>query len=862
MPAVYRALLAFVGRLIPPGDRAFLQGDLEEEWVRRRAGGRIPALRWLAGEIGGIVRVHGPDLVRPPAPFRRLGREVVLALRRFRRRPAIPLLVALTLGLGIGAVTGVLAVVDGVLLRDLDLPRADRLVALCSRHPTTEGFCVVSPGDAVALRGLASLEDGGIARGWAFALRTEEGVEGVRGGLASPGAFRVLGARSALGRLYDDADQARGEAAGVAVLSHDAWVRRFGADPGMVGRILRVNDEPTEVVGILAPDARVPGLEEVELWLPLPFPEEDPEQAGWRGFRGFGVRAVGAGRPALASEMAGLAASLGASDPEVWGGWRFEAPDLREHLTGPVQDTLRAFLAAAMLVLLVAALNAAGLLLTRATSGVEDRRVQVALGADRKDLVLGTLVEAGLLGLAGAGLGILLAAILLPLLLAGASPMPRLGEVSLDVRVFLGALLVTGAASALAALVPAVRLSLERAPLLSRARGEARGVRRLRSVLVTVQVAAAVALLGTAGLLGRSIWTLSTFDPGVPAERTAASWLLTAGDSVATPLDAARGHARAAEAVRGLPGVEVAGLVSASRFFGGRETERVGIPDLPGEVPVVRWYDVGPGAFEALGRRIVAGRSVSPDDREGTERVAWVDETFARRHLPASPVGARLRLAEREGVEVQVVGVVSDPPRADPTTPVEPEVWLPLEQWPRYAAFLVYQTSADPGGVSAALDDRIREVSGEIQVGVPRTVASVLARERTPFRFSAGVVVVFALLSLCLAALGLYGSLSYTVARRRREIGIRRTLGEARAGTLWTTVRDGMLPGLVGTALGLVGIGLGGRVTAGLRVGVGAWDPITLILTATAVLAVVALASWVPARRASRVDPAVVLREG
>ena len=862
MPWPGRVLLALVGWLMPPADRSFLLGDLEEEWVRRRARGRIPAFRWLVWEVAGIVRVHGPGAVRPSGSPRRLRREIGLALRRFRRRPAIPVLVALTLGLGIGAVTGVLAVVDGVLLRDLDLPRADRLVALCSRHPTTEGFCVISPGDAVALRRLAALEDAGIARGWAFALRTDEGVEGMSGGLASPGAFRVLGARPVLGRLYDDADQARGEAAGVALLSHEAWVRRFGADSAAVGRVLRVDDQPVEVVGVLAPEAGVPGLEQVELWLPLPFPEDDPEQAGWRGFRGFGVRAPGAGPSALAAEMAALSTSLGATDPEVWRGWRFEAPDLREHLTGPVQHTLRAFLAAATLVLLVAALNAAGLLLTRATSGAEDRRVQVALGADRRDLVLGTLVEAGLLGLAGAGLGILLAAILLPLLLAGAPPIPRIDEVSLDVRVFFGALLVTGAASALAALLPAVRLGLDRTPILSRAHGEGRGVRRLRSVLVTVQVAAAVALLGTAGLLARSIWTLSAFDPGVPPDRTAAAWLLTTGDSVATGLEAARGHERAADAVRTLPGVETAGLISASRFFGGRETERVGIPDRPEDEPVVRWYDVGPGALEALGRRIVAGRPVSPDDREGTERVAWVDETFARRHLPPSPVGTRLRLLDREGVEVRVVGIVSDPARAEPAAPVEPEIWLPLDQWPRYAAWLVYQTRAEPGAVSAALEDRIREVSGEIQVGMPRTVASMLERERTPFRFSAGVVVVFALLSLCLAALGLYGSLSYAVARRRREIGIRRTLGERRGGTLRATVRDGMLPGLAGTALGVLGIGLGGPATAGLRVGVGAWDPLTLVLTATVVLAVVALASWIPARRASRVDPAVVLREG
>jgi len=235
-----------------------------------------------------------------------------------------------------------------------------------------------------------------------------------------------------------------------------------------------------------------------------------------------------------------------------------------------------------------------------------------------------------------------------------------------------------------------------------------------------------------------------------------------------------------------------------------------------------------------------------------------VNETFARTFLDGDAVGEGIKWDEAAAF-ARIVGVVADPPRADPAAPVEPELWLPLDQWPRYAAWIVYQTASDPASVTAALEDRIREVSGEIQVGAPRSVASLLERERMPFRFGAGVVVVFALLSLGLAALGLYGSLSYAVARRRREIGIRRTLGEGRAGTLWSTVRDGMAPGLVGTAIGVVGIGLGGRATAGLRVGVDAWDPPTLLVTAVIVLGVVALASWIPARRASRVDPARAL---
>jgi hypothetical protein len=242
--------------------------------------------------------------------------------------------------------------------------------------------------------------------------------------------------------------------------------------------------------------------------------------------------------------------------------------------------------------------------------------------------------------------------------------------------------------------------------------------------------------------------------------------------------------------------------------------------------------------------------------------VVWVNQSLARRYLPADPVGASIRLSSRGGLVARVVGVVSDPPQLAAERPVEPEMWLPLAQWPRFAAFLVYQTVGDPGAVTEQVADRIADVSPEIQVGPPRSVAALLEGTRAPVRFSASVLVAFGLLSTGLACLGLYGSLSYTVARRRREIGIRRSLGESRARILRSTVWEGVAPGLVGTAVGLVGVGLGGGAATGLRVGVGAWDPLTLTVTAAVVLGVVLLASWIPGRRATAVDPVATLRQG
>lgn len=860
MPRSRPPFLRWLGRWLPPRDREFLLGDLEEEWAGRRDEGLVAAWAWLLREGVGVVRTHRMRGV--PLP-RTLMRETLSSVRRLRRRPGVPALVALTLGLGIGTVTGVLAVVDGVLLQPLDLPRAERLVALCSRHPTTDGFCVVSPGDAVALGGLPSLEDAGTARGWSLTLRREDGLERIPGGLASPGTFAVIGATTALGRLYDDVDQARGEESAVALLSHEGWSRRFGGDPEVVGRVVPVDDRPVEVVGVLAPGVEVPGLEGVEMWLPLPFREDDSEQAGWRGFRGFGLLAVGATTRGAAPELDGLARSLAETRPDLYGGWHFEALDLRDHLTASAGTALRAFLLAAGLVLLVAALNAAGLLLARQAADAPGRRVRISLGAGRGDLVRSVVVETGLMGIAGAILGVGLALLLLPLLLANAPPLPRLDEVGIDVRVLLGAIGFTGLAVALAAGVPVIRIGAETEPTFLRSQGEGDGVRRLRSGLLATQVAASVALLGTAGLLGRSIWNLTRFDVGVPPTRTVAAWLLTTGDSVATGLDAVRLHEAAAESVRSIPEVRSAGLVSASRFFGGRETERVGLPHRPGAPdPVVRWYDVGPGAFGALGRTILAGRDVSDRDDAGGEPVVWVSRGFARRYLPEEPIGATLRLSERGAVSARVVGVVSDAPRPQADAPAEPEIWLPLAQWPRFAAYLVYQTEGEAGPVTGALRGLVAGVSPEIQVGSPSTVAAMLDRDGAPFRFSASVLVVFGLLSIGLACMGLFASLSYSVTRRRREIGIRRSLGETRSGILRATVWEGVGPGIAGIAVGLVGAGLGGEAASGLRVGVGAWDPITLAATAAVVLVVLVLASWLPGRRATAVDPAVTLRQG
>lgn len=787
------------------------------------------------------------------------------ALRVLARSPGFTAVAVLTLALGIGAETAIYSVVRGVLLRPLPFDEPEELLALCETHPEAEGFCIASPPTVADwAEGSRTLEALGLGRGEFMLWKRPEGATSVNGGWATPGLFRALGVAPARGRLLEDGDLVVG-APRVAVLSHELWRDELGADPDALESLLDLDGVPHRVVGVLPPGFEVPRLEWVRLWVALPFSPRDEEHRDWRGFATFGRMAEGRTAGEVASELAVLQGRIAREHPETHEGWGVEVQRLHDYLVGRVRTTLLLFLAAVGLVLLVATVNVAHLILARATVRSRELAVRTALGASRRRLVRLALAEGAVLSLLGCGAGLLLAlvstGVFLELAPAG---IPRLDQVHLDGNVLAFAVGLAAATTVLFGLLPAARFA-DRAlgPLLREAaagEGPRRG--RLRGALVVAEVAMAATLLVGSGLLARSFVNLLAWDPGFDRNGLLTVSLFSSHGEHPRAEDVLALHERAAEEVAALPGVTSVGMGSAGPLFGGRETDQA-FPEgamVPGQGLAVRWYDADPGYFSTLGFRVVRGRAFTDQDRRGRPPVALVNETAARRLWPREDgVGELLRMDFMDE-SLEVVGVVRDVPPVEPGRPVEPEVWWPYAQHPRWGVFLVIRTAGDPVAAIRPAQARLRRLDPNLQTGRWATMDDLMGRRLREPRFTTLLVALFAAVAALLAAVGIYGLLSYGVARRTREIGVRLALGAGRGRIEAGVVGGALRLTLAGLALGLAGSAAAGRILASLLHGVAPTDPWTHTVVAVLFLGVAALASWLPARRAGRLDPVEVLR--
>jgi putative ABC transport system permease protein len=739
------------------------------------------------------------------------------------------------------------------------------LLTLCETNPQVEGFCVASPPTVADWADRAeTLETIGLGRTWPMLWNRPEEARGVDGGLATPGLFHVLGVQPALGRLLAADDLTVG-APRVALVSHALWRDELSGRPAAVGDLVTLDGEPHRVVGVLPAGFEVPRLEGVELWVPLPFSPRAEENRGWRGFAVLARMAEGRRLEHVESELALVQAQLAVEHPETHEGWGVRVEGLHDHLVGGVRSTLLLFLGAVGLVLLVAAANVAHLILARATVRRRELALRTALGASRRQLTRLALAEGAVLSVAACAAGVLLALVgtrvFLDLAPAG---IPRLDQVSLDGGVLAFALLLAALTSVLFAVLPAASLGEDRlgALLHEVSAGEGPSRTRLRGLLVVAEVAMAVTLLAGAGLLARSFVNLLTWDPGFEREGLLTAPLFSSPGKHPRSEDVLRAHEAAAEAVAALPGVRSVGLASAGPLFGGRETDQAlpagGSP--PAEGLPVRWYDVGPRYFATLGVPILHGRGFTTQDRRGRPRVALVNETAARSLWPGrDAVGERLRIDDFEE-PFEVVGVVRDVPPLRRGEPVEPEVYWPYAQLPRWAVFLVIRTDADPAALVQPAQARLEALDPNLQIGRWATFAELAGRELREPRFTVLLVGLFAAVAATLAAVGIYGLLSYAVASRTRELGVRMALGAERRRIEGGVVAGALRLTAIGLALGLAGAVAAGRGLASLLHGVEPTDPWTLGAVTLLVLTVAVLASWLPARRAGAVDPITALR--
>lgn len=555
--------------------------------------------------------------------------DLRFAVRTLRKAPSFTAAVIVTMALGIGATTSMFTVVNSIVLRPLPFPDSDRVVSLCETSPPVRDWCVASPSNVADWADASpTLESAGVARTESFIAQSEGESTGVYGGIASPGFFRVLRIRPALGRLLEDRDMSRG-ANTVAIVSHAFWRRTLGGASTAIGRNIALDGRAFTVIGVLPADAYIPEFGTVDVWKPLTASIDDVDNRNWRGFTALGRLAPGATLSSLGAELDVIRGRLAAAYPESNRGWGIRVVDLREQTVGPTRPTLWIFLGATAFVLLIA-----------------------------------SWTTSAFVGMAPSGI-------------------PRLDEVTIDGRVALFTVLLSVATAALFGLAPARQAS--KMDLVMTLKGRRHGgprETRLRSSLVVVEMALALVLLVGAGLLTRTFGRLLQWDPGFARDGLVTSWMLAPSSGYPTGAAAVRVLELARDAVATVPGLQSVALGSAGPLFGGVETDALSIEGRtdvdPSEAPPVNWFDVSPEYFDALGISIVKGRGITPADVSGAPNVAVINQTLAKRFFPGmDPVGQRVTVTQHAS---EIVGVVADVTPYRPDRPTAPEIYWPIRQ--------------------------------------------------------------------------------------------------------------------------------------------------------------------------------------
>ncbi|MGH7616988.1 MAG: ABC transporter permease [Gemmatimonadaceae bacterium] len=797
--------------------------------------------------------------------MRDLVQELIAAARRLRTRPGLTVAAVLTLALNIGATTAIFTVVSGVLLRPLPFPNEDRLVTVCEEYPgSSADWCAMSPPNAedIAARSRA-IEAIGLGREWGYHLATPNGAETVSGGLATPGMFRALGVTPVVGRLIDDRDLL-GRPSAVALISYEMWRDRFGGDSAIIGHVLSLDKDAVTIVGVLPRGFQAPRLPQIDIWRPLHISPRDEEYRTWRGFIAYARLRPGVPLDVARKDLAGIADQLRIEHFSATP-WNLSLTSLRDLVVGSVRPVLLLFLGAVGLVLLIGCANVTNLLLVRATSRRREMALRAALGASRWRIARGLLAESLLLAVVGGGLGIALAfggvRIFKSLAPQG---IPRVSEIAVDFRVLAFTAVVSVFTALAFGLLPALRgARVDLGAALREGGRSGTGHRnRIGNLLVVAELALAIVVVAAAGLLGRSFLALAAWNPGFDRSHAMLFTLSPPESRYDSSYKIAALWNRVEGELRTIPGVTRVGSASGGPLFGGDGSGEMEVSGYaPDDRKPVAWYDVSPDFFAALGVPVVRGRPLDARDVRGGPLVALVNEALVRRFWPnVDPIGQRI--GHRMGTSVDrftVVGVVRDVPPFVPGAPIEPQMYWSNRQIPRPYSYFLVRTSVSQAAVAAAIRSRVRAIDRDLEVKTIRTMDDVVDRHLEASRFDFVLISSFAAAALVLAAIGTYALLSYFVAERTREIGIRMALG-ANAGRVRREIASrGLALAASGVAIGLAATLALGRTVASIVAGVSSHDPMTLIAAAAALLLVATLACVWPAWRASRVDPALVL---
>jgi predicted permease len=800
-----------------------------------------------------------------------LKQDLAYALRSLRSAPGFALVALLTLALGIGANTAIFSVVRGVLLSALPFPDADRVIRIWHVNRSANDLkSQVSEPDytewAAASKRFASMGAYWYAPGGSGADLTGSGnPERIQGAYFTPGFFETLRPKAALGRTIRAEEAVVGNDRFI-VISDGLWQRRFGSDRMIVGQALTLDGVPYTVVGVMPPDFTFPA-DRIDFWMPLSTipPDGIGRQRGSRFLDVIGRLAPGATMAQAHDELAEVSRQTAEREQDARGWTDVTMLPVRDAITGDVRRPLLVLLGAVAFVLLITCVNIAGLLLARATARQRELAVRSALGAGRGRILRQLVTESLVLALIGGGLGLALAyAGVTALGAIGAGELPRATSIRIDGAVLLYALAVSTLAGLLFGLLPALRATSRNLQGVLRAGGRGsvgNAGQHLRSTLVVAEVALAVVLVVGAGLATKSFARLLNVDPGFSARNVLAVRLgLPYGRYGGARV---RGYYQTLlDRIAAVPGVEAVG---AAKDFPLRGTGELRGPTVPGSaggagdrpirLPVMH---VSADYFRAMGIPLRAGRAFTTADREDAPPVWIVNEAFAHRYFPnESALGKSLRMGS---LSIPIIGVVGDFRQASLTEPAEPTAYIHYPQNMRVGLSLAIRTTGDPLRYANAVREAIWSVDRDQTITSVETLSSIVGGNVARPRLLASLLLLFGAMGLTLGALGIYGVLAYAVSQRRQEIGVRVALGASPRSVLRLVVGQGMSLAAAGVVAGIVGAFALTRLMAAVLFEVQATDPATFATVVVVLLGAALVASWLPARRALRIDPVQALR--
>jgi putative ABC transport system permease protein len=801
-----------------------------------------------------------------------LWHDIGYAMRKLRAAPLFTLAAITTLALGIGANTAIFSVVNGVLLKPLPFPHADHLVRI--RYTQQGHGDTGTPMDLLDLRSRAKSFVGiSVVEGTTANLaRDNADAERVQGVRVNANWFTLLRVAPLAGRFFNEGED-EASAPNVAVISEQLWKRDFGGDKSAIGKTVRINSTPYTIIGVVPGDRRYPIT--VELWMTKRWsPNELSDQSRGARWLGWFARVKDNLDVSVAdNEVEKISEAMEKQFPEIFRDRRAHVVTLQEFLVGDIRKPLFIMLGAVTLVLLIACANVANLMLVRATAREGEMAVRTALGAGRGRLVRQLMTESVILSLVGAIAGLAVAKLAMHELLGRAPQnLPLVSSASIDGTTLAVTAIVALITGMIFGALPAMQVGKH--DLATALRAGARGTRsrpstnRAKRAIVIAEVAVAVTLLTGAGLLLHSFAKLLSVDPGFRTENVLSMKLVLpqrSYDSTAT-----RNFVRELETrLRALPGVKSAGLANYLPLDGGSNnftfTVRGRPPIRPSDEPSTEARQVTPDFFAAMGMPVVRGRTLAATDLPGAPKVLVVNHAFVQAFFAnEDPIGKTIAVGwgggGPDGDQRQIVGVVGDVHSFGLDGAPEPTVYAPLAQRPDHSISIVVRSDGSPTTLAAPLRAIVRDLDHELPVYSVQTMEERVSASVGRQRFYATLIAVFAAVALVLSAVGLYGVIAYAVSQRTHELGVRVALGATGDRISRMVIGEGLTLTAIGIVVGAVAAFFAGRVVSSLLFGVSALDPITMGSVVVVLGTVATLASWLPARRAARVDPLIAMR--